>query len=118
MVRGYTPIFAELPRVAAFVPADESNTVNSTQIYGGTLGSVSSSLSQASFTHYGNDGITDPIIKLKGEKLWFKWFQDKSKLAHSLTQGIVGVARTYPAGDHVNIAVTVSAEQATVDFDE
>lgn len=118
MVKGYTPIFAELPRVSDFVPADESNSVNSTQIYGGTLGSVSSSLGQASFTHYGNDGITDAIIQAKGENLWFKWFQDKNKLPHSLTQGIVGVARTYPAGDHVNVSVTISAEQATVDFAE
>ena len=116
-VRGYTPIFAELPRVSDFVPADESNSVNSTQIYGGTLGSVSSSLGQGSFTHYGNDGITDPIIKLKGERLWFKWFQDRNKLAHQLTQGIVGVSRTYPAGDHVNISVTISAEQPSQDLE-
>lgn len=116
MVTGYTPIFAEMPRVSDFVPADESNSVQSTQIYGGTLGSVSSTLQQASFTHYGNDGITDPIIGLKGDRLWFKWFQDRNKAPFSLTQGIVGIGRTYPAGDHVNIAVTISAEQATQDY--
>lgn len=116
-VRGYTPIFAELPRVSDFVPADETNSVNSTQIYGGTIGSVSTSLGQGSFTQYGNDGITDPIIKAKGERLWFKWFQDRNKLAHQLTQGIVGVSRTYPAGDHVNISVTISAEQPSEDLE-
>lgn len=116
-VRGYTPIFAEMPRVSDFVPADESNSVNSTEIYGGTLGSVSKSLGQGSFTHYGQDGITDPIIKAKGQRLWFKWFQDRNKLANQLTQGIVGVARTYPAGDHVNISVTISAEQPSEDLD-
>ncbi|KGE78273.1 hypothetical protein [Halomonas salina] len=116
-VRGYTPIFAELPRVSDFVPADESNTVNSTQIYGSTLGSVSSSLGQASFTCYGQDGITDPIIKVKGERLWFRWHQDRNRAPFSLTQGIVGVSRSYPAGDHVNIPVTISAEQPTEDFD-
>lgn len=114
--RGYTPIFAEMPRVSDFVPADETNSVNSTQIYGGTLGSVSSSLGQGSFTHYGKDGITDPIILLKGLRLWFKWFQDRNKPAHQLTQGVVGVSRTYPAGDHVNIAVTISAEQPSEDL--
>ncbi len=116
-VRGYVPIFAELPRVSDFVPADESNTVNSTQIYGSTLGSVSSSLGQASFTYYGQDGITDPIIKVKGERLWFRWYQDRNRAPFSLTQGIVGISRTYPAGDHVNIPVTISAEQPTEDFD-
>lgn len=116
-VRGYTPIFAELPRVSDFVPADETNSVNSTQIYGGTLGSVSTSLGQGSFTHYGQDGITDPIIKAKGQRLWFKWFQDRNKLANQLTQGIVGISRTYPAGDHVNISVTISAEQPSEDLD-
>ncbi|WP_136247933.1 hypothetical protein [Halomonas borealis] len=116
-VRGYVPIFAELPSVSDFVPADESNSVNSTQIYGGTLGSVSTSLGQASFTYYGKDGITDAIIKQKGQRLWFRWYQDRNKAPFSLTQGIVGISRTYPAGDHVNIPVTVSAEQATEDFD-
>ena len=116
-VRGYTPIFAEIPRVSDWVPADESNTVNSTEIYGGTLGSVSKSLQQASFTHYGQDGITDPIVKVKGERLWTRYYQDRNKLAHQLTQGIIGISRTFPAGDHVNISVTVSAEQASEDMD-
>lgn len=116
-VRGYTPIFAEIPRCSDFVPADESHSVNSTQIYGGTLGSVSKSLGQASFTHRGNDGITDPIVSLKNERLWFRWFQDRNKLAHSLTQGILGIGRTYPAGDHVTINATISAEQATQDYE-
>lgn len=114
--RGYTPIFAEIPRISDWVPADESNSVNSTQIYGGTLGSVSTSLGQASFTHYGNNGIDDPIILVKGNRLWFRYYQDRNRLAHQLTQGIVGISRTFPAGDHVNISVTVSAEQPTEDM--
>ena len=116
-VRGNTPIFAEIPRISDWVPADETNSVNSTEIYGGTLGSVSKSLGQASFTHYGRDGITDPIIKVKGGRLWFRYYQDRNLLPHQLTQGIVGISRTFPAGDHVNIPVTVSAEQSTEDMD-
>ncbi|MFW6344717.1 MAG: hypothetical protein ACOC0M_00075 [Halomonas sp.] len=115
--RGYTPIFSEIPRVSDFVPADETNSVNSTQIYGGTIGSVSTSLGQGSFTHYGNDGITDPIVKAKGQRLWFRWYQDRNRLANQLTQGIVGISRTYPAGDHVNISVTISAEQPSEDLE-
>ncbi len=116
-VKGYTPIFAESPRVSDFVPAEESNSVSSTEIYGGTLGSVSKSLGQGKFTHYGNDGITDPLVKAKGQKLWFKFIQDKNKTPYSLTQGILGIARTFPAGKHVQISCTISAEQPTTDFD-
>lgn len=115
--RGYTPIFAEMPRCAAFVPADESHSVSSTEIYGGTLGSVSRSLQQASFTHYGNDGHTDPPVQLKNQRLWIRWAQDRNRTPYSLTQGTLGIARQYPAGDHVAINVTISAEQATVDFE-
>ncbi|MGM0703885.1 MAG: hypothetical protein ACQEUG_16005 [Pseudomonadota bacterium] len=116
-VKGYTPIFVELPNCSDWVPADESHSVNSTQTYSGALGSVSRSLGQASFTHRAKDGITDPIVKLKNQRLWFRWFQDKNRQPFSLTQGMLGIARQYPAGDHVTVNATISAEQATVDFD-
>ncbi|MBR2512759.1 MAG: hypothetical protein IKE45_01840 [Halomonas sp.] len=116
-LRGYTPIFAEIPRASAWVPAETSHSVNSTEIYNGTLGSVSKSLGQASFTYYGEGNANDPLVKLKNERLWFRWYQDRNRSPHSLTQGILGIGRTYPAGDHVNIACTVSAEQETADFE-
>lgn len=116
-VRGYTPIFAELPRASAWVPAETSHSVNSTEIYNGTLGSVSRSLGQASFTHYGDGTANDPMVKLKNQRLWFRFYQDRNRSPHSLTQGVLGIGRTYPAGDHVNVACTVSAEQETQDFE-
>ncbi|NIC05266.1 hypothetical protein [Billgrantia bachuensis] len=116
-VKGYTPIFAELPYCSDFVPADESHSVNSTDTYSGPLGSVSRTLGQASFTHRANDGITDPIVRLKNQRLWFRWFQDRNRAPFSLTRGILGIARQYPVGDHVTVNATISAEQATVDFD-
>lgn len=116
-VRGYTPIFAEIPRASDWVPAETSHSTNSTQIYNGTLGSVSESLGQASFTYYGDGDATDPLVKLKNSRLWFRWQQNRHRAPFSLTQGILGISRTYPAGDHVNISCTVSAEQSTVDFD-
>lgn len=116
-VRGYTPIFAELPRASAWVPAETSHSVNSTEIYNGTLGSVSRSLGQASFTYYGEGNANDPLVRLKNQRLWFRWYQDRNRSPHSLTLGILGIGRTYPAGDHVNIACTVSAEQETADFE-
>lgn len=116
-VRGYTPIFAEINRASDWVPAETSHSTNSTQIYNGTLGSVSESLGQASFTYYGDGDATDPLVQLKNQRLWFRWQQNRHRAPFSLTQGILGISRTYPAGDHVNISCTVSAEQSTVDFD-
>lgn len=116
-VKGYTPIFAELPYCSDFVPADESHSVNSTDTYSGPLGSVSRTLGQASFTHRANDGITDPIVRLKNQRLWFRWHQDRNRAPFSLTRGILGIARQYPVGDHVTVNATISAEQATADFD-
>lgn len=116
-MRGYTPIFAEIPRASNWVPAETSHSTNSTQIYNGTIGSVSQTLGQASFTYYGEGDATDPLIRLKNNRLWFRWYQNRHRAPFSLTQGILGIGRTYPAGDHVNISCTVSAEQATVDFE-
>lgn len=116
-VRGYTPIFAEIPRASDWVPAETSHSTNSTEIYNGTLGSVSRSLGQASFTYYGEGNANDPLVRLKNQRLWFRWYQDRNRSPHSLTLGILGIGRTYPAGDHVNIACTVSAEQETADFE-
>lgn len=116
-VRGYTPIFAEIPRSSNWVPAETSHSTNSTEIYNGTLGSVSRSLGQASFTYYGEGNANDPLVRLKNQRLWFRWYQDRNRSPHSLTLGILGIGRTYPAGEHVNIACTVSAEQETADFE-
>lgn len=116
-VRGYTPIFAEIPRASGWVPAETSHSTNSTEIYNGTLGSVSKSLGQASFTYYGEGNANDPLVRLKNQRLWFRWYQDRNRSPFSLTQGILGIGRTYPAGDHVTIACTVSAEQETQDFE-
>lgn len=116
-VRGYTPLFAEIPRFANWVPAETSHSVNSTQIYNGTLGSVSQSLGQASFTYYGEGDATDPLVQRKNQRLWFRWKRDRNRSPYSLTQGTLGLGRTFPAGDHVNISCTVSAEQETQDFE-
>ncbi|WP_305046327.1 hypothetical protein [Geoalkalibacter sp.] len=116
-IQGYSPIFAEVVRASDFVPAEESHSTSSTAVYDGTINSVSKSLGQASFVFRGADGITDPLVKLKNEKLWFRWKQDKNRPPYSLTNGVLGLARTFPVNDHVQVACTISAEQATVDFD-
>ncbi|MDX9819496.1 MAG: hypothetical protein RBT16_11320, partial [Desulfococcus multivorans] len=65
----YEPVFADLEPVSDFVPPENSHSVNSTQVYGGTIGSSSSSLNQGSFKVFLKDGVTEPIIALKNETL-------------------------------------------------
>lgn len=115
-VRAATPIFAEISKARDWVPAETSNTVNSEQYYDVTLGSVSSSLGQASFTASLNDGVTDTLLGKKGQNLLFKFSPDKNKTPYQLTQGILGVSRTFSAGANPSASFTVSASEASVDF--
>ena len=110
-----SPIFADVQKGTDFVPAENSHTVNSTQIYGRTLGSSSTTLNQGSFTAYFEDGVTDGLVTLKNETLWFKHFPDRYKTAYTLTQGKLGIARTFPAGDQIQASCTISAEDATIE---
>lgn len=109
------PIFADVALASDFVPAETSHSVSSTQVYGSTIGSSSSSLGQAAFTVYLNDGIGDALVGLKNAILWFKFFPDRYKTPYMLTQGKLGVARTFPTGDTVQAACTISAESTSVE---
>lgn len=111
----YTPLFAQVSLASDYVPPETSHSVSSTPIYGTTLGSTSSSLGQGSFTAYLQDGITDPLVALKNETLWFRFYPDRYKTAHQLAQGKLGIARTFPAGDAIQAACTVSASAPGVD---
>jgi len=103
------PIFTEQPFSNDFVPAETSHSVSSTQVYGGTIGTSSSSLGQGSFTAELKDGITDNIIKRKNEILFFRYYQDKYKAPHILTQGRLGVGRTFGASNNPKVSCTISS---------
>jgi len=109
------PIFLEQTFANDFVPAETSFSTSSTQVYGATIGSSSSSLGQGSFTAILKDGITDGIIGRKGENLWFRYFQDKNKLPHILTQGKLGIGRTFGAADNPSISCTISPTVESID---
>ena len=106
------PIFTNIQKSSDFVPSENSHSVNSTQIYGTTIGSTSTSLSQASFTAYLEDGVTDSLVTLKNESLWFKFYPDRYKTAHILEQGKLGISRTFPAGDEISASCTISTSEA------
>ena len=112
----YEPAFTEVPKSSDFVPAETSHTVSSKQIYGTTLGSSSSSLNQGSFTAYMEDGISDGLLGQKNQELFFKFFQNRlNSTPYILMQGKLGISRTFPAGDQIQAACTVSAEFAAAE---
>lgn len=111
----YTPSFAAVPEAEGFVPPESTHSTSSTQIYGKTKGSISSSLGQGSFTAHLQDGISDGLLTLKNETLWFKFKQDKLKAPYILCQGKLGISRSFPAGDSITASCSVSAEEAAVE---
>ena len=112
----YGPLFAEASPISDFVPPDETHSVGSQQVYGGVIGSRSSSLGQGSFNHYGLDGVTDPLVKLKNQILIFKFYPDKYKSPYLLCQGKLGVSRTFPADNNIVSACTVSSAAKSVEM--
>lgn len=111
----YTPIFSEVPKSSDFVPAETSHSITSKQIYGGVVAAASSSLGQGGFTAELSDGISDGILAQKNQKLWFKFYQSRLSTPYVLTQGLLGMKRSFPAGDSIRGAFTISAEEASVE---
>jgi hypothetical protein len=107
----YEPVFSDLEPSKDFVAPENSHSVSSSQVYGGTVGATSSSLGQGSFTCFLKDGITDPIVALKNSILFFKHFPDRNKAPYLLCQGKLGIARQWPAGDNIQAACTISASE-------
>ncbi len=105
----YEPVFGEIAECGDFIPPETSYSQSSKQIYGGTIGSSSASLSQGSFNAYCDDGVADPLIAQKGKNLWFKFFPNRYSANYIRCQGILGIKRTFPAGDTITAACTISA---------
>lgn len=107
----YEPSFTDVQKSSDFVPPETTHSVSSKQIYGMTLGSSSSSLNQGSFTAYLQDGISDGILALKNADLFFRFFQNRlNTTPYILMQGKLGISRTFPAGDQIQAACTISSE--------
>lgn len=111
----YEPVFSDLEPVTDFVAPETSNSVSSTQVYGGTIGASTSSLGQGSFKCFLKDGVTDALVGVKNEVLFFKHFPDRNKAPYILCQGKLGIARTWPAGDNIQAACTISAAEAGIE---
>ncbi len=109
----FTPIFAEISDASDFVPPETSDSATSTQVYGRTVSATSSTLNQGTFSALLQDGITDLVVQLKGQNLWFEFFPNRFSTSNSLlTQGKLGITRSFPADDLINAACTITAEEA------
>jgi hypothetical protein len=109
------PLFAEVSLASDFKPPETSHSVTSTQIYGTTMGNTSASLGQGGFTAYLEDGVSDNLIQQKDSTLWFRFYPDRYKAPYLLTQGKLGISRTFPAGDSIKATCTISATQAATE---
>jgi len=112
----YTPALSDLSRTVDFVPAEKSHSSSSQQIYGDTIASFSESLGAGSFTALLSDGVTDALVAEKNEKLTVKFFPNRNKAPYVLTQGTVGLSRTFPAGTQVQATVSISSEVESAEF--
>jgi len=108
----YEPEFAEVVDATAFVAPETTHSISSTQVYKRAIGAVSSSLNQGSFSAMLDDGVTDPLVQLKDEKLFFRFYPDENKSAHLICVGTLGVARTFPADNLIQGNFTINAEYA------
>lgn len=117
-IKGATPLFAPIPRTSDWVPAEATYSISSTDTYDGPVGSASSSLGQATFNAVLKDGVSDPIVALKGKTLWFEFRPDRDKtLPKQLTQGVFGMSRTFPAGGgNKTASCTVTPTEASQDI--
>jgi hypothetical protein len=116
-VKGSTPIFATVPKASDWVPAESTYSISSTDTYDGAIGSSTAALGQASFNCILQDGVSDNILAVKGQSLWFKYQPDRDQSTpYQLTQGIFGVSRTFPAGGGSKTAsCTVTPESESTD---
>lgn len=115
-VQYYTPTLSALSRALDFVPAENSASTSSTQFYGGTFATASTSLGQGGFTAYLDDGVQDSLVQNKDKNLTVKFFPDKNKAPFILTQGILSLTRSFPVDDQNQASVTISAENVSAEF--
>ena len=115
-IKYYAPVFQDIPRASDFVPVETSHGVSSKEYYRGSVASVTESVGQGSFTALLNDAIQDFIVSEKNEILTVKFYPDENKSPYVLTQGKIGIKRSFPVNDQIQAAVTISAEEASVEF--
>lgn len=108
----FDPVFVDVNLASAFVPPETSHSSSSTQVYGSTVGSSSSTLNQGSFSALLTDGVSDALVGLKNQTLFFKFFPDRNKTPFLLCYGKLGLTRQFPADNNIVGAFTISAPES------
>jgi len=116
-VQYYTPTFAELMKTMDFVPSEDAHSVASTQYYNGTIASKTSTLGQSSFTAMLGNGVNDTLLGEQDEIITVRFYPNRNKDPYILTQGTLGVARTFPVSDQNQASCTISSEEGSVSFE-
>lgn len=111
----FEPIFTEIALASDFVAPENSHSVSSEQVYNATIGSTSSSLGGGSFNVKLKSGISDAVVKQKGEELFFRLWPDRNELDYIICQGKLAIARTFPSGTSIVAACTISAQEESTD---
>ena len=112
----YEPLLQEVSKALDFTPAESSHSVTSQEYYRGAIASVSESVGQGGFTALLNDGLTDSLVGEKNQVITVKQFPDENKNPFSLTQGKLGIARTFPVANQIQAECTISAERGSAEF--
>ena len=106
----YEPEFTEVSKAADFQPAANSMSTSSKQYYGGVVGEVNMSLKSGKFKAFLDNGVSDPILRKEGKKIWFKYFVDRLQIDnYILTQGFLGITVQYPTRGSIFADFTINA---------
>lgn len=106
-----TPEFIEAFDAYDFVPSEVGYSSSSKQTYTRVKNTRSQSLNNATFNVDLTDGISDTIAGVQGQNLYFRFYPDKTRPQHFIEQGVLSIARTYPAGGEVVAACTINVDE-------
>ena len=107
-----TPEFSSVQISKDFVRPAESVSVNSTDFYGLSVGSISRSLAAGSFTARCPSGLADPLLAMEGESLFFKLFPDRLADPYILCQGYLGIKESIDVDGTIEVTATIGSELA------
>jgi hypothetical protein len=106
-----TPEFIEAFDAYDFVPSEVGYSSSSKTTYTRVKNTTSRSLNNATFSVDLTDGISDTIARVQGQNLYFRFYPDKTKPQHFIEQGLLGIARTFPAGGAIVASCTINVDE-------
>lgn len=118
----YTPTLTTLSKTVDFTAAEIGISKSSETMYegsgvSGAIGSMKAdSVGDVTFTVFANDGVSDSIIREKGEIVTAKFFPDANKSPYLLSQGMLGIEREFPSDSQNKFSCTIYCEKESIEF--